>query len=68
MILLPSNHPMRIVGRVVDCRSDDDGGFSIAIEFEDIHDEDREVLVQHVVRKQSALLREQRMEDSEDAA
>ena len=68
MILLPSNHPMRIVGRVIDCRSDDDGGFSIAIEFEDIRDEDREVLVQHVLRKQSAVLREQRREGNVDAA
>ena len=36
------------------------GGFAIAIEFEDIREADREVLIQHVLRKQAAELRSAR--------
>ena len=68
IVLLPTNHPMRVIGRVVDCREIDTGGFAIAIEFEDIREEDRDVLIQHIVRKQSEVLREQRDDRTEDAA
>ena len=68
IVLLPTNHPMRVIGRVVDCREIDAGGYAIAIEFEDIREEDRDVLIQHIVHKQSEVLREQREERSEDAA
>ncbi|MCP5202394.1 MAG: PilZ domain-containing protein [Gammaproteobacteria bacterium] len=60
IVLLPSHHPMRAIGRVVDCRRNDDGQFAIAIEFDEIREEDRETLIQHIVRKQSANLREER--------
>ena len=68
IILLPTNHPMRVIGRVVDCREIDAGGFAIAIEFEDIREEDRDVLIQHIVRRQSEGLRVEREERKEDAA
>ena len=44
------------------------GGFAIAIEFEEIREEDRDMLIQHIVRKQSQILREERLEGVEDAA
>ena len=68
LVLLPTNHPMRVIGRVVDCRQNDDGDFAIAIEFEEIREEDRDMLIQHIVRKQSQILREERLEGAEDAA
>jgi hypothetical protein len=67
LVLLPTNHPMRVIGRVVDCRQNEDGGFAIAIEFEEIKEEDRDILVQHIVRRQSRRLRQGR-EEAEDAA
>lgn len=60
LVLLPAHHPMRAIGRVVDCRKAERGGFAIAIEFEDIREADREVLIQHVLRKQAAELRSAR--------
>ena len=60
LVLLPAHHPMRAIGRVVDCRKAEGGGFAIAIEFEDIREADREVLIQHVLRKQAAELRSAR--------
>ena len=68
LVLLPTNHPMRVIGRVVDCRQNDDGEFAIAIEFEEIREEDRDMPIQHIVRKQSQILREERLESAEDAA
>ena len=61
LVLMPAHHPMRAIGRVVDCRkSEQAAGFAIAVEFDEIRDEDREILIQHVIKRQSALLREQR--------
>jgi hypothetical protein len=68
LVLLPSNHSMRVLGRVVDCRGTAADGYAIAVEFEDIREQDRDVLIQHIVRKQSAVLRDQRSEQAEDAA
>ncbi len=68
MILLPSNHPMRVIGKVVDCRKTDSGNYAIAIEFEEMRDDDRDLLIQHIVRKQSAVLREERGLDRDHAA
>ena len=52
IVLLPSHHPMRAIGRVVDCRRNDDGQFAIAIEFDEIREEDRETLIQHITCSQ----------------
>jgi len=60
LILLPNHHPMRAIGRAVDCREVAPGDFSIAIEFDEIREEDRDMLIQHVVRRQSAILRLER--------
>lgn len=68
LVLLPGHHPMRAIGRVVDCRESEQGGYAIAIEFEDIREEDREVLIQHVLRRQAEELRRQRLEKTDHAA
>ena len=68
IVLLPTNHPMRVIGRVIDCKENDAGGYAIAVELEDIREEDRDILVQHIIRKQSESLRGERLESAEDAA
>jgi c-di-GMP-binding flagellar brake protein YcgR len=68
LVLLPSNHPMRIIGRVVGCRATDSGRHALAIEFEEMRDADRDFLVQHILRKQSSVLRSERGDDNEHAA
>jgi len=60
LVLLPDNDPMRVFGQVVDSRADDSGQYNISIVFEDIREEDRDRLVQHVVRRQSETLRAER--------
>ncbi|MEQ8233560.1 MAG: PilZ domain-containing protein [Gammaproteobacteria bacterium] len=57
LVLLPSHHSMRAIGRVVDCRRGDGERFQIAVQFEEIREQDREALIQHVLRKQAAELR-----------
>jgi hypothetical protein len=63
LVLLPSNHPLSVIGRVVECRRAADDNFTIGIEFDRLKDAEREVLVRHILRKQSALLRENRGSD-----
>ena len=60
LILLPTHDPIRTFGSVVGCREVDRGDHEIAIEYTDIRPEDREKLIQFVMRRQSAQLREQR--------
>lgn len=68
LVLLPINHPMRAIGRVVECRETERGGYAIAIEFEDIREEDRDMLIQHILKRQSEELRRQRLEKANHAA
>jgi len=60
LVLLPSNHALRALGRVADCRGRRGGGFDIAIEFSELREADREALAQHVTRRQSETRRAQR--------
>ena len=48
---------MRIFGRVVNCREIERGEYDIGIEFDEIRDQDRERLIQHVLHRQSEQLR-----------
>jgi len=63
LVLLPNNHALSVIGRVVECRRTADDNFTIGIEFDRLKDAEREVLVRHILRKQSALLRENRGAD-----
>ena len=64
MMLFPSLDYIRAVGRVVRCAETREvsqaPGFSIAVDFDYLRDDDRELLVQHVVKKQSSKLRGER--------
>ncbi|MGR9089838.1 MAG: PilZ domain-containing protein [Gammaproteobacteria bacterium] len=59
LVLLPANDPMRIFGSVVDCR-EHAGLYTISIAFEEIRQEDQDRLIQHVLQRQTAVLRAQR--------
>jgi len=52
--LMPERHKLVIFARVVDCRKSTDqaGRYRISLDFEHIHEADRELLVKHVHGKQ----------------
>ncbi len=65
MLLFPSLDYVRALGRVVRCSGEAfevQGwpAFRIAVDFDFVRDDDRELLVQHVIRKESSQLREER--------
>jgi c-di-GMP-binding flagellar brake protein YcgR len=62
LVLLPDNDPMRIFGKVIDSRrgKGDRDHYDISIVFEEIREEDKERLIQHVLRRQSEELRSAR--------
>ncbi|MFT4585020.1 MAG: c-di-GMP-binding flagellar brake protein YcgR [Gammaproteobacteria bacterium] len=57
LVLLPSNDPMRIFGRVVSTRKIDGDQHVISIVFEEIRPDDQDRLIQHILRRQSEQLR-----------
>ncbi len=59
LILLPEHDVMRLFGEVVTCR-ERDSRYEIAIEFRNLREEDRDLLVQHVLRVQTNDLRNTR--------
>ena len=59
LVLLPAHEPIRVFGSVVGSRPIEDGEHEVAIEFDQIRDEDREKLIQHVLQRQSESLRRQ---------
>lgn len=59
LVLLPGAHALRALGRVVDCRKRG-ASFCIGIEFDALREEVRDTLISHVLRRQAALLRQER--------
>lgn len=61
IILYPVNHFISVLGRVVGCRKNEDGeGYIVSVDFEGISEEDRERLIQHILKKQMENIREQK--------
>lgn len=60
LLLLSGNHRRRAGGRVVACRTPEDGNGDIGAEFVGLREDDRDLLAQHIARKQAAALREAR--------
>ena len=54
------------LGRVVHCRGDAGGGYRLGIVLEFTNASDREMLAQHVVQRELALLRERQLADHPD--
>lgn len=69
LTLFPSNLRMQLVAAVIACEEYDDQSndnrYLIRADFVNISDTDQEILVQHVIKRQSQLLKEQR--ESNDA-
>ncbi|MCK9607246.1 MAG: PilZ domain-containing protein [Methylomonas sp.] len=63
-IYLPSSLAlMRIYGRVISCRSNDNAGeepvnYTVSVDFTHVNEEDQELLIKHVVRMQWQQLRD----------
>ena len=65
---LPSTLALILVyGRVVNCQADDAGQHVISVEYTQIREEDQELLIKHVVRKQWQQLRESKTNPQLDA-
>lgn len=58
LLLRPSSKHVSAVGRVIACdKLSDDDVFYLRVEFIEMTDKDKEVLIQHIVQRQGALLR-----------
>lgn len=66
LLLLPSQHKVVVFAKVIECRQieKDTDKYNIALDFEHIHDADRELLVKHVHGKQLRSLGAARFEES----
>jgi len=58
-ILSPSQAGIHCYSKVVNCRSVGEG-FNVAVEFVELPEEDRELLIRHVVQKQINNIRQQK--------
>ncbi|MGY6277189.1 PilZ domain-containing protein [Methylomonas sp. MgM2] len=60
-MFLPATMALIMVyGKVINCETLDPDGYLISVEFTDINDDDQELLIKHVVRKQWQQLQEKR--------
>ncbi len=65
--LFPERHKIVIFARVVSCADDpEQGQFKVSLDFEHIHEADRELLVKHVHGKQMRALGAARFAEDED--
>lgn len=56
LALLSSGTGVRLLGEVVRCQRGEDG-YQVGVAFEHLREADRELLVQHVLRRQASMLR-----------
>lgn len=70
LVLFPSLVHIIALATVVRCRTrcNDEVGHRIAVEFTDITEEDRELLIQHIVQRESRRLRARRLEAQQASA
>ncbi len=62
LLLFPSYSGILVYGRVVSCDPSDENSYQVRIDFECIRDCDRDVLIRHILRRQSESLRRRREE------
>ena len=64
LVLLPNHRYIKAYAKVIGCREQLDAAveerYDVAVDFEYIRDEDREVLIQHIFKKQASQLRLER--------
>ncbi len=69
VILHPESQYISTLGRVVGCRKNEDGNsFMVAVDFEGISDENREQLVQHILKRQIEQIRTHNRPDPRHSA
>lgn len=61
--LMPERQQIVVFAKVVKCQKEKDGKYRIALDFEHIHEADREILVKHVHGKQLRALGAARFEE-----
>ena len=69
LVLFPEYHFIPVYARVVDCRKKMDDNlyrFNVAVDFVGICESDQETIMQHVLSRQAASLKEERNKKSED--
>ena len=59
-MLLPDNAGLLAFGEVINCEKHQDG-YLIRVDFTYMRDEDRDLLIRHIMRKQGEMLRERRV-------
>ncbi|KAB7622627.1 PilZ domain-containing protein [Alkalilimnicola sp. S0819] len=64
IVLLSTGGGVRVLGKVRRCRACPDGGHRIGVAFEHLREADREMLVQHGLRRQASMLRSRHEEDA----
>ncbi len=67
LTLYPEHITLIVLGTVVDCGMNDDGTWNVALDFEFIGDEEREILVKHVHTVQLATLQRNKFAQRETA-
>jgi len=60
IVLLPDNAGLLAFGEVINCEKHQDG-YLIRVDFTYMRDEDRDLLIRHIMRKQGEMLRERRV-------
>ena len=67
MVLFPSMIGILTISRVIHCERMDDGNsqfpWQVAVEYEHLRETDRELLVRHIMAKETEQLRAQRSEN-----
>lgn len=66
LLLLPERQPLSTRAEVVACEPVQDGHYYARLEFVDMDSRDQEELIQHIVRRQSEMLRRTREEGEQD--
>lgn len=62
IVLMPEYHYCVIYGRVLSQEAEDnENQFNVSVEFEGISEDDKEKIIQHVMKKQSEQLRERKL-------
>ncbi len=66
LLLLPERQPLSARAEVIACEPEQEGRYYVRLEFIDMDSREQEELIQHIVRRQSEMLRRTREESEQD--
>ncbi len=58
LLLEPENEILSLLAKVISCREEENNSYIIAVDYEGISEDDREKIIQHVVKKQTLALKQ----------